>query len=144
MAKNQFIKLMKNYPQYMNLWESEAGRKQFGRFFDYLRDKYGSKDFDSERAMSVLSTARFKVDTQLIRSNWDIFKQSEDYNLNDEEETRLEVLKNLRDMIRSGKFADRISRKVEAYANGLVVEGAKYQSGFWRDARGRFVKKPWI
>ena len=121
-----FKKLRERWPEYANLLDTEAGRDALGNFLDFLDEKYRGLSYNSDEAFDMLSTARFKVDMELIANNYDLF--SRNYNLQDEDSEKLIDLRQTADAIRTAEKA--------------AAQGKYYKGGYWRDKRGRFTARP--
>ena len=130
-----FAKIIERYgdPEF---WENERNQKAFGKFMDFMRDKYKGLAFDSDESRAIFRLSRYRVDQELIYKNYDLFS-----NAFVSGEDDAENIKNLR---RTGKML-----KLETIRNAFDgTFDAIYSIGrngkrFYnvRDERGRFVKK---
>ena len=127
-----FATLRARYPEYAKLFETTAAQNAFGDFMDYLDNKYKGLAYSSEEALSIMSTARFKIDMEILVVNYDLF--SKDYDLSEAEEKRLRSLREVRELIGQ---ADEEARQAEA-------GNWRDKRGRWHDKRGRFIKAPGI
>lgn len=60
-------------------WLNKSNIKQFGEYMDFLRSKYGAKQFDSERAQEVFGlTIKKKIDPFEVAEDFQFWRQHVD------------------------------------------------------------------
>ena len=60
-------------------WLNKSNIKQFGEYMDFLRSKYGAKQFDSERAQELFGQSiKRKIDPMEIAEDFQFFRKHAD------------------------------------------------------------------
>lgn len=113
-------------------WEDERNQKAFGKFMDFMRDKYKGLAFDSDEARSIFRLSRYRVNQELLYTNYDLFSNAYESGAEDTE--------NIKELRRIGKMLK--LEKIRNAFNDMFSIG-KHGKRFYnvRDERGRFVKR---
>lgn len=113
-------------------WGNEKNQKAFGRFMDFLRDKYKGLAFDSDEAKAIFRLSRYRVSQELILQNYDIFSSYFESGADDEE--NIKVLRQTGKILKLEFVRNMIEDNYSTTSKGVRFYNV-------RDARGRFVKK---